>query len=209
MSSPEYDEIWVRLDVSQSFFHCPKYIRTMIDGLTTVSSGSLWRLDDLVRHQRITGSVRAFLEQRVLCFLCTANREGQCAINHRGGKAGFLLTQPTRLLLSRGEVLLPDYEGNGAFEAVGNVLETGQAALIIPDYGAQLALCIAGRVQVIEAEELPMQLREGCKGAKRVIRMEVQRIEGQEGDWSTALNYERERSQAYREGHAHARECVW
>jgi hypothetical protein len=136
------------------------------------------------------------------------NREEQCAINHRGGKAGFLLTQPARLLLSRGEVVLPDYEGNGAFEAIGNALETGQVALIIPDYGAQLALCIAGRARVVEAQELPMQLQRSCKGAKRVIRIEVQRIEGQVEDWSIPLDYEREQGRLYRESHTLTRECV-
>jgi hypothetical protein len=40
-----------------------------------------------------------------------------------------------------GTILLPDFVGNRAFEAIGIILETGQAALVAPDYAAQLALC--------------------------------------------------------------------
>jgi len=201
-SSTQRDKLWMRLRVSQSFFHCPKYIRTSIDGLTCVSS-SLWQLEDLMRDQSISAPVRTFLARRVLCFLCTVNQTGQCAINHRGGKVGFLLAQAPSPS-SRGRVLLPDYEGNGAFEAMGNVLETGRAALVIPEYGSQLALCIAGRAQVVEMKDLTPSEHHRCTGAKRAIRLEVQWIEGQAGNWSDSLEYERERTRLYRLNDAHA-----
>jgi len=207
LSSTQRDEIWIRLHVSQSFFHCPKYIRTHIDGLTACSSPSMWRLEDLVRHQYVSASVCAFLEQQRLCFLCTLSQSGQSAINHRGGKKGFLLTR-TPSLFSRGEVLLPDYEGNGAFEAIGNVLETGRAALVVPDYSAQIALCISGRAQVVEMRNLSSSVQQRCPGAKRAIRLKVRQIEGQAGDWSASLAYERERTRLYQLSSTYTHVCL-
>jgi hypothetical protein len=58
------------------------------------------------------------------------DRNGQCAVNHRGGKCGFISVSEVQ---GEARVLLPDYAGNGAFEAVGNIWETGRAAVFVPD----------------------------------------------------------------------------
>jgi hypothetical protein len=93
-------------------------------------------------------------------------------------------------------VLLPDYAGNGAFEAIGNIFETGQAALVIPNYAAHVALCLSGSAAVITPDDLPMELTQRCVGAERVVALRVQHVELQHGDWSATLAYERERAQA-------------
>ena len=67
--------------------------------------------------------MQAAIAQQTLCFLGTVDHEGQCAINHRGGAAGFLVPLPPDAASSGGTILLPDYSGNGAFEANGNILE--------------------------------------------------------------------------------------
>src|SRR5206468_686584 len=122
--------------------------------------------------------------QQVVCFLCTTDQEGQCAVNHRGGAAGFLVTLPPNELAPGGTILLPDYVGNGAFEAIGNILETAQAAVIIPNYGAQLALSISGSAHILEVDQLTPDQAQQCIGAERVIAILVQRVEVQSGDWS-------------------------
>lgn len=91
--------------------------------------------------------------------------------------------------------MLPDYAGNGAFEAIGNILETGRVALIVPNYAAQLALCISGWARIVELEELSSELLGRCNGAERVVALAVQRVETQHGDWSAALAYERARAE--------------
>ncbi len=186
----------LRLHVRQAFFHCPKYIKTRIPGLTLATeslSGKIWRPRHLVGRSQgcLSEPVRAYLARRLLCFLCTVDQDGQCAINHRGGVPGFLVTVPPNPTSPGGTVLLPDYAGNGAFEAIGNILETGQAAIVVPDYVAQLALCISGLARVFEVSELPAALAQSCPGAGRVVALSVQRVEIQSGDWSTALTYER------------------
>jgi hypothetical protein len=186
----------LRLRVHQAFFHCPRYVKTGVPGLT-VPAGS--GFEEAARLRWLAGSsqrylsnlARAFIARQVLCYLCTADHEGQCSVNHRGGAAGFLVTLPPDTDSPGGTILLPDFAGNGAFEALGNILETGQATIVVPDFAAQLALSISGAARVRELEALPPEQVRECAGAERVIELAVQRVTVQHGDWSPALAYER------------------
>lgn len=186
----------LRLHVQQAFFHCTKYVRTRIAGLTVPADQAaeqMWQpehlLADMDRHV-LTATASAFISQQVLCFLCTRNRQGHCAINHRGGAPGFLIPLSPSSTAPGGIILLPDYAGNGAFEAIGNLFETRQAALVIPNYSAQVALCLSGPAFVSEVHELSVDLAQRCPGAERVIALSVQHVGLQHGDWSATLAYE-------------------
>lgn len=188
-------KIQVRLHVRQAFFHCSKYIRTRVAGLTVpvaISPDQQWRPEQLLRHcqHSLTEAMRVFIAQQALCFLCTVDQQGQCAVNHRGGAPGFLVTLPPTHMSPDGIVLLPDYAGNGAFEAIGNILETKQAALVIPNYAAQLALCLSGPASIVGLGDLSTELAQRCIGAERVIALSVQHVEMQSGDWSATLAHE-------------------
>jgi hypothetical protein len=191
----------VRLYVHLAFFHCNKYIRTRVPGLTALpvtTDGKSWQPQDLLGHSQryLSEAMKVFITQQVLCFLCTVDQHGQYAVNHRGGAPGFLVALPPDEFAPGGMILLPDYAGNGAFEAVGNILETGQATLVVPNYAAQLALCIAGPAYILELNDLSAELARRCIGAERVVALAVQRVEAQNGDWSAALAYERARAEA-------------
>ncbi len=182
--------------VHQAFFHCAKYIKTRVPGLTCparVCVERAWRVEQVLDSPAsyVTEALAAFLTDHMLCFLCTIDRHGQPAVNHRGGAPGFLVATLPEGAFPGGRILLPDYSGNGAFEAIGNIFETGKAALIVPDYAAQLAVSFTGSAQVLERHELPAGLTETGVGAERVVALSVERIETQAGDWSAALAAER------------------
>jgi len=123
------------------------------------------RPEQKVSHQcqaYISAEMQAFIAEQVLCFLCTVDQHGQCPVNRWGGVADFLVTSPPSDASPGGTIFLPDYAGNGAFEAIGNIPETGQASLVIPNYAAQLALCISGTALKVELDELPAQLMQRC-----------------------------------------------
>ena len=164
----------MRLHVHKAYFHCYKYIKTHIAGLTApveIPCEHTWWPCDLLDSSQafLSTTMQAFISQQVLCFLCTVDRHGQYVVNHRGGAPAFLVVLPPDATSPGGTVLLPDYTGNGAFEALGNILETGRATLIVPHYAAQLALCVAGSARVVELEELPAELACRCIGAERVV----------------------------------------
>jgi predicted pyridoxine 5'-phosphate oxidase superfamily flavin-nucleotide-binding protein len=198
--------LWLRLRVSLAFFHCPKYIRTRVPGLHVPGEKS-WAVGEGQPEDRLTEVTQAFLARQLLCYLCTIDSAGQCAVNHRGGPPGFLVTLAPDRLTPGGVILLPDFAGNGAFEAIGNILETRRAALFVPGYADGLALCLSGEAMVLELAQLPLLLREKCRGAQRVVALAVQRIERQDGDWSEALAYEQARSKILEETKQVAQSC--
>lgn len=199
--------LWLRLRVNLAFFHCPRYIRTRVPGLH-VPGEKIWRQDDDRQpEERLTETTQAFLARQLLCYLCTIDCTGQCAVNHRGGPPGFLVTLASDRLTPGGVILLPDYVGNGAFEAIGNILETRRAALLVPGYADGLALCISGEAAVLDPAQLPLFLREKCRGAQRIVALAVQRVERQEGDWSQALAYEQARCKIFEQAKQAAQSC--
>jgi predicted pyridoxine 5'-phosphate oxidase superfamily flavin-nucleotide-binding protein len=196
----------LRLRVGLAFFHCPKYIRTRVPGLHVPSEKS-WPVGEGQPEDRLTEITQAFLARQLLCYLCTIDHAGQCAVNHRGGPPGFLVTLAPDRLTPGGVILLPDYAGNGAFEAIGNILETRRAALLVPGYADGLALCLSGEATVLEPAQLPRLLREKCRGAQRIVALAVQRIERQDGDWSETLAYEQARGKIFEEAKQAAQSC--
>src|SRR5262249_12681656 len=74
------------LHVEQAFFHCPKYIRTNVAGLTVPAvvrfnrQQILWECQERARN-RLSFLLSDFLQQQAVCFLCTVNRKKVCAIN--------------------------------------------------------------------------------------------------------------------------------
>lgn len=201
------DEVlWLRVSVNQAFFHCAKYIRTRVRGLHLEDERETSPLPEQEKDC-LTPEVRSFLARQVLCYVCTIDQHGQPAVNHRGGAAGFLVTMEPDRLTPGGVVLLPDYAGNGAFEAIGNILETGKAALLVPGYAEQVALCVGGEAVILEPGHLPAFLRDRCRGAQRVIAITVQHIERQDGDWAEALAYERTRAQLWSAARQVAQSC--
>jgi hypothetical protein len=179
--------LWLRLSVRQAFFHCPRYIRTSVPGLHHAGERT-WPQEEGQPEDRLTAGTQAFVARQQLCYLCTTDRAGRCAVNHRGGPPGFLVTLVPDRLTPGGMILLPDYQGNGAFEALGNILETRQAALLVPGYADGLALCISGEAVVLEAAQLPLFLREQCRGARRVVALAVQHVERQDCAWSATAD---------------------
>ncbi|MDQ2716794.1 MAG: pyridoxamine 5'-phosphate oxidase family protein [Chloroflexota bacterium] len=192
------------VNVQQAFFHCPKYIHTRIAGLTRAETTSPvarisyqeWQLQEVGgrRCSFLSEAVRGFIARQTLCFICTIDRRGHCAVNHRGGARGFLVTLAPDGILPGGTIVLPDYAGNGAFEAIGNILETGQVTLVVPDYAMHLALSISGVASVVGRNALSSDLADRCPGAERVVALAVQYVEVQRSDWRVPLAYERARA---------------
>ncbi|MDQ6662167.1 MAG: pyridoxamine 5'-phosphate oxidase family protein [Chloroflexota bacterium] len=200
----EASSLGVILHVEQAFFHCAKYIKTRVGGLTMAPTAPLeqqWQILTWPKYSvnALLDEARSFIHKQNICFLCSIASDGQCAVNHRGGAAGFLVTQAPTQVAPGGTILLPDYAGNGAFEAIGNIFERPQAAIVIPSYSTMLALCVSGAARVLDNAELSPETAKACIGAERVIELAVKHVETQIGDWTSTLEYEREHSKELKE----------
>ena len=81
------------------------------------------RLTKFTRHE-FTDANRDFIASLPYFFLATADASGRPDCSFKGGAPGFVrVTGPA-------ELAFPDYDGNGMFKSLGNVLENPQVGLL-------------------------------------------------------------------------------
>ncbi len=87
------------------------------------------RLEEKLTRFAFSESDRAFIEGAMFFFLATADDRGRADCSFKGGRAGFVrVTGP-------GELAFPDYDGNGMFKSLGNMLKNPEVGLLFIDMG--------------------------------------------------------------------------
>ena len=81
------------------------------------------RLESFARTE-FTADDRAFIERAPYFFLATADAKGRPDCSFKGGMPGFVsVTGPS-------ELAFPDYDGNGMFKSLGNILVNVEVGLL-------------------------------------------------------------------------------
>ena len=124
------------------------------------------RVCQAANHGGLIQQLADFLADQGVAFLCTVDRNGQCAVNHRGGQRGFI---SVNAIQDEACLLLPDYAGNGALEAVGNIWETRRAAVFVPDPEPGYGVCVSGPAGIFDGEVLQTEPFVNFPGAQRVL----------------------------------------
>jgi len=94
------------------------------------------RLEERMTHTAFNDDDRTFLESAQYFFIATADAEGRPDCSFRGGPPGFVrVTGPS-------ELAFPDYDGNGMFKSLGNILDD---PLLAETVGAQLIVRVRAR----------------------------------------------------------------
>jgi len=82
-------------------------------------TAAIW--DKTRRTRLLLNEIPEQFQQRVadshFFFLATSNREGACDCSFKGGGPGII-----KILDSR-QLVFPDFDGNGAFMSIGNILK--------------------------------------------------------------------------------------
>jgi uncharacterized protein len=82
------------------------------------------RLEEKLTRTAFTADDTAFIESAVYFFLATADAEGRPDCSFKGGMPGFVrVTGPS-------ELAFPDYDGNGMFKSLGNLLVNPNVGLL-------------------------------------------------------------------------------
>lgn len=82
------------------------------------------RLEQVTLRRQFSEEDRAFIEGAEFFFLATADADGRPDCSFKGGPPGFVhLTGPN-------ELAFPDYDGNGMFKSLGNVLVNPSVGLL-------------------------------------------------------------------------------
>ena len=86
------------------------------------------RLADSVSERIIKDSIsdddHAFIEARYMFFLATVDEAGEANCSYKGGDPGFVR------VVDESTIAFPNYDGNGMYMSMGNVLETSSVACV-------------------------------------------------------------------------------
>jgi predicted pyridoxine 5'-phosphate oxidase superfamily flavin-nucleotide-binding protein len=87
------------------------------------------RLDEkFLSHPLIDAKAQAFIERMDMFFLATADAEGRPQCSYKGGDPGFVR------VLDEQTIAFPNYDGNGMYLSLGNVLENPHVGLLFIDF---------------------------------------------------------------------------
>jgi len=124
------------------------------------------RLETFTRTQ-FTPDDRIFIESAPYFFLATADARGRPDCSFKGGMPGFVaVTGPS-------ELAFPDYDGNGMFKSLGNILVNAEVGMLfIAMHGKPQRLRVNGTATV--SREDPLLAR--TVGAQLVVRVTARAI---------------------------------
>jgi predicted pyridoxine 5'-phosphate oxidase superfamily flavin-nucleotide-binding protein len=127
------------------------------------------RLDErFVRSEVIDADDRAFIERMDMFFLATADAEGRPQCSYKGGDPGFVH------VLDEHTVAFPNYDGNGMYMSMGNLLVNPHVGMLFVDFTAKRPsrLRLNGVASIDERDELVS----AWPGAQFVVRVAATQV---------------------------------
>src|SRR5262249_14398945 len=82
------------------------------------------RLEAKLTRTAFSPDDQAFIESAVYFFLATADRNGRPDCSFKGGTPGFVR------VVGPSELAFPDYDGNGMFKSLGNIVVNPSVGLL-------------------------------------------------------------------------------
>lgn len=126
------------------------------------------RLDEALVHDTITESEKLFIESRMMFFLATVDARGHATCSYRGGDPGFVR------VVDEHTIAFPNYDGNGMYQSMGNVLDTGQVGILFIDFERPQRLRFNGEARIDHDDPLQAAYPE----AQFVVRVRAREIFG-------------------------------
>jgi len=125
------------------------------------------RLEEKLTRKEFSADDKAFIEELPYFFLATADAEGRPDCSFKGGSPGFVrVTGPS-------EIAFPDYDGNGMFKSLGNIVVNPEIGLLfIAMHGKPRRLRVNGYAMVSENDPLLSQ----TVGAQLIVRVTARAI---------------------------------
>jgi uncharacterized protein len=125
------------------------------------------RLEEKLTRTVFTDDDKAFIESSPYFFLATSDAEGRPDCSFKGGMPGFVR------LTGASELAFPDYDGNGMFKSLGNILVNAHIGMLfIAMHGKPRRLRVNGLATVRDDDPLLAE----TVGAQLIVRVEARAI---------------------------------
>ncbi|MDA0263698.1 MAG: pyridoxamine 5'-phosphate oxidase family protein [Chloroflexi bacterium] len=120
------------------------------------------RMSDRVSDS-ITPDGREFIEKARMFFLATCDERGLPTCSYKGGDPGFVR------VVDEHTIAFPNYDGNGKYQSMGNLLQNPNAGLLFIDFEGQARLRLQGVASIDEDDPLLAEYHE----AQFIVRVRV------------------------------------
>lgn len=117
-------------------------------------------------HEQISDDERAFITSRDMFFLSTVDPDGNPTVSYKGGPTGFVK------VLDAHTLVFPDYDGNGMFYSVGNIVGQSRVGLLFIDFENPHRVRVQGSAEFLADDPLLADYDE----AKYLVRVTVSKI---------------------------------
>ena len=98
--------------------------------------------------ETIGESQKEFIEKADMFFLATCDHRGLPTCSYKGGDPGFVRVLDERWLA------FPNYDGNGKFQSMGNLLKNPNVGMLFVDFEGQQRLRLQGIATIRDDDEL-------------------------------------------------------
>jgi uncharacterized protein len=117
-------------------------------------------------RDRLDEPARAFIERADMFFLATCDHRGLPTCSYKGGDPGFVRVLDERWLA------FPNYDGNGKYQSMGNLLKNANVGMLFIDFERQRRLRVQGVASIQEGDALVVDY----PGAQFIVRVEVTEV---------------------------------
>jgi uncharacterized protein len=123
------------------------------------------RVGELV-HDQIDKNDKAFIERMDMFFLATVDEHGHANCSYKGGEPGFIRVVDDRT------IAFPNYDGNGMYLSMGNVLKTKEVGLLFIDFERRHRMRLNGEATIDANDPLMAEYPE----AQFIVRVKAREI---------------------------------
>ncbi len=124
------------------------------------------RLNEAVVKDHIDANDKAFIERMDMFFLASVDDRGQANCSYKGGEPGFVR------VIDNTTIAFPNYDGNGMYLSMGNVLKTKQVGLLFIDFEQRWRMRLNGEATINAQDPLMTEYPE----AQFIVRVKAREV---------------------------------
>lgn len=124
------------------------------------------RLDEAIVADSIMPSDKDFIERLDMFFIATVDERGHANCSYKAGDPGFVR------VLDEHTLAFPNYDGNGMYLTMGNILTTRQVGLLFIDFENQKRMRLNGEATLHRDDPLMREYLE----AQFIVRVRAREV---------------------------------
>jgi len=124
------------------------------------------RLDEAIVQDSIMPSDKDFIERLDMFFIATVDERGHANCSYKAGDPGFVR------VLDEHTLAFPNYDGNGMYLTMGNILMTRQVGLLFIDFENQKRMRLNGEATLHRDDPLMRKYPE----AQFIVRVRAREV---------------------------------